>query len=272
MNVQTNPTDTTNETAPTQDDSSSTQAVQNDESTNDADDGQDGDSSTKAGNEGEASDKTKSPEQKTLSKLERRIARQSRALGGRDQELAQLRAENERLKAGKPGSNDDDAEGEGVQREQVLTLAQRIAADQIERRDIAARTETMLAKGKALDPKFQEKVLEVSEEIPFVVGPQGQERASPFIKAVYLQDHPAEILLHLAENPDELAALADMSHEKRLRQLTKLDLSFESAPTRRSNAAKPLSVINGGKSGAKSEDQMTDAEWRAQRNKQRQTK
>lgn len=219
---------------------------------------------------------------KTVSKMQRKLDRRSRAIGQRDQLIAQQAAELERLRrGGQPQpTNDDDGEDQrntNTRRAPAnvdpVALARQIAEDTLYRQGIANKTSAMLAKGKEVNPKFQELVLEVAEEIPFVEGPQGQERPSRFIEDVLDCEHPHEILLHLQANSDELADLADMSPRQRARKLIELDLTFKKPASRRSNAPKPLELLQGGKGGGvRNEDQLSDAEWREQRMKQRGSK
>lgn len=211
---------------------------------------------------------------KTLSKLQRRIDRRTHALGQRDQIIAQQAEELARLR----GRQTNDAQENDDDRKPAANidphaLAQEIARDTLYRQEIASKTTAMLEKGRAVNPRFKELVIEVADEIPFVVGPRGQERPSPFIEAVLACNHSHEILLHLQANSDELAELADMPQRQRERKIIELDLTFRKPASRRSNAPKPLELLQGGKGGGvRNEDQLSDAEWREQRNKQRGSK
>jgi hypothetical protein len=255
-------------------------------STDDAAEGHDegnngGDDAT--GTEGEQAPRRQRTE---AERMQRRMDRRTRALGEKDQTIAQLQAELAAARGGRPAPRQqqgaEEGDGEGVDNtpaqptgeeinRHINTQAQRIAEARIEAQRISDQTTALIKAGKALDPKFDDAAREVSHVIPFVVGPQGRESASPFIKALYECDHPAAILLHLNANPDELDDLADMPLKKQERQLLKLDIQLATAAaTRKSGAPKPLEVITGGRSsGGANETRMTDEEWRAQRQKQR---
>lgn len=236
------------------------------------------------GNDGEPAPRRQRTE---AERMQRRMDRRTRLLGEKDQTIAQLQAELAAARNGRPAPQQRERaaeDGEGVDDDttpaqpsnedinrRILTTAERIAEDRIERQRISDQTEKLIKTGKALDPKFDDAAREVSQVIPFVVGQQGRESASPFIKALYECDHPAAILLHLSANPDELDDLADMPLKKQERTLLKLDLQLATAQaTRKSGAPKPLEVITGGRStGGANEARMTDEEWRAQRLKAR---
>lgn len=256
----------------------------NDDAADGHDEGNDsGDAAT--GTDGEPAQRRQRTE---AERMQRRMDRRTRALGEKDQTIAQLQAELAAARAGQPAPRQQQRspeEGEGVDgdttpaqptREQIdhriLTTAERIAEGRIEAQRISDQTTALIKAGKALDPKFDDAAREVSMVIPFVVGPQGRESASPFIKALYECDHPAAILLHLNANPDELDDLADMPLKKQERQLLKLDIQLATATaTRKSGAPKPLEVITGGRStGTNNDARQTDEEWRANRLKQRQ--
>lgn len=222
-----------------------------------------------------------------IKKLERRIDNRTRGLGQRDQTIAELQAEVARLKRGgampqpEAGDDDDNQPARTPQRrtsasnEEDLVPASevpRLVRSQVEearfRERIASSTTKMLEAGKVYEG-FRELVLDVAEDIPLV---DRNGRPTHFAEALLDCDVPADVVVHIQRNDelrDKLAAIAD-NPRLLARQLALVEADVRKKPPTRSKAATPLEPNKGGSgSGPKSESEMTDAEWAANREAQR---
>jgi hypothetical protein len=218
---------------------------------------------------------------KLIRKLERRIGTRTRALGEKDATIAQKDALIARLESelrsrsatrNDPADDDhDDADPapRSTRREptvDVETSARQMAADLRRAEKVSERTSAMLDAGKKLNPKFREVVLDVADDLPFV-----DERGRPteFIEEVLDTGVSAELLLHLAQNPDAVESLQGLTGAKLGRRIEKLVTELAKTPAQPSNAPKPLEPVGGRGNTAKAERAMSDEEWRSQRLKQR---
>jgi len=199
-------------------------------------------------------DPAKAARDRELRKLERRIGERTRALGARDQEIAQLRAQ---LEARAPAANDDPNDDPAAD---VETRAREIARETIRREEIATRTRAMLEKGKAI-PGFRELALDVAADLPFV---DAKGRPTPFIEAVLESDEP-HALLHHIHTHDLAATLVGLSERQLGRRLALLEVEAKKPTPTRSNAARPLDPVNGRGDASRDPAAMTDEQWRASR-------
>lgn len=233
-----------------------------------ADEGQ-GENDSEGGTEGDAA---LSDREKQIRKLERRIGTRTRALGQQAERIAQLQAENEALRRARatsrndPDESDDDADPapRGARSAvDVETSAREMAVDLRRREKIAERTSTMLDTGKKLDPQFRDLVLDVAADLPFIDERTGA--PSEFIEEVLDTDRPADLLLHLARNPEIVESLQGLTGRKLGRRIAQLELQLPKSTPTRSSAPTPLTPVGGRGNSAKAEKAMTDAEWLASR-------
>lgn len=209
--------------------------------------------------------------EKLIRKLERRIGTRTRALGERDATIAQLQRELAAARAADAPRNDPDDDDttdaddapRGARRSavDVETLAEQRAHELRRGEKIANSTRSMLEAGTKLDPKFRDLVLDVAADLPFI---DERGRATEFIEEVLDTDRPADLLLHLARNPDVAESLQGLTGAKLGRRLEKLVSELTAAP-KRSTAPAPLEPVGGRGNSAKADKAMSDEEWRAHR-------
>lgn len=240
-----------------------------------ANDGDGGDADPAGDTRGNGGDAAHDDREKQIRKLERRIGTRTRALGERDARIAQLERELAATRQGAPRNDpaDDDHDdadpaprGTREPTADVEALAHERAVDLRRREKVAERTSTMLADGAKLDPKFRELALDVAADLPFV---DRQGRPTEFIEEVLDTGKSADLLLHLARNPDAVESLQGLTGAKLGRRIEALVRELASATPKPSNLPKPLEPVSGRGNTAKAERAMSDEEWRAKRLKQR---
>jgi hypothetical protein len=203
-------------------------------------------------------------DQKTIRKLQRRIDRLTAGRGAATREAELLREQMAQLQQQQPKGQDEPSKG--IDPREVDRLANERAQVLHRQQSVAQRANAVLQGGKKLQG-FDQAVNAVADEVPFT---DSKGRPTPFIEAVLDAEKPAELLHWLGNNPDEAAALANLSPTQLGRRLAKLeDRIAVEAKDKTSAAPKPLKAVVTRGDVQKDEGAMTDAEWRAQRFKKR---
>lgn len=198
---------------------------------------------------------------KTIRKLQRRIDSRTRGLGERDALIAQLRAELAKRDQDRTPSNDDEPEEKRGYSEEEVERRAAIKAEQAEfAKTVSSKTQAMLKAGKAFDD-FSDLAAEVAEDLPFL---DSKGRPTPFILALLDADKAesaAELMVHLARNPEVRDELVGLSERQMARKLALIETSISKKPeAKRSNAPKPIEPLAGNsRSNAPSDgDSMQD--------------
>jgi hypothetical protein len=222
--------------------------------------------------------KEKTPEQREIDKLRRRLDNKTR-------QVYELRAQIPQNHQQQSNQADDDDEPVTLTRAElnrrIAEQAQQLAPTMREQQAEAERRHgvvTSLAKEWG-----QEKFDEISSELDEAFGGLVDRRGmpTPATDAIFHADDPKGVIEYLTDpdNADEAASIAKMGPLQAGRAIAKLELKLEAAKSQAklkpSNAPAPIEAVRGG--GVKVEKdpaQMTDAEfaaWRraqiAQRNK-----
>lgn len=187
----------------------------------------------------ESEGETLTDDQKTIRKLQRRIDRLTAGRGAATREAELLREQMAQLQQ-KPQGQDDD-EPKAVSRQDIDRLANERARELHRQQTVAARADAVIKSGQKLQG-FTEACNAVAEEVPFT---DQQGRPTPFIEAVLDADKPAELLHWLGNNPDEAAALANLSPAQLGRRLAKLEDRLEREGKTSSKAPTPLTPVRG---------------------------
>lgn len=204
---------------------------------------------------------------KTIRKLQRRIDSRTRGLGERDALIAQLRAEIARRDQDRTTTTNDDEpeEKRGYSEEEVERRAA-IKAEQAEfAKTVSSKTQAMLKAGKAYED-FNDLAAEVAEDLPFL---DSKGRPTPFILALLDADKAeisAELMIHLARNPEVRDELVGLSERQMARKLALIETSIAKKPEQRSRAAKPIEPLGGNARG--DPDPSDTRSWIAARNRQ----
>jgi len=213
--------------------------------------------------EGDAQDER----DKTIRKLQRRIDSRTRGLGERDYTIAQLRAELARVQEQQRTEPTDEPSDRRLPEDEIERRAEAKAQAAREAETVASRTKEMLAAGKAFD-EFQDLAAEVAEDLPFL---DNKAQPTPFIRALLDVDKPemrAELMVHLARNPEVRDELAGLSERQMARKLALIEASIGKAPEKRSKAPKPIEPLNGNAKGDPDPSEMTDKQFAAWRRSQ----
>lgn len=220
------------------------------------------------------------PEQKTIRKLERRIANLTARNGGsaREAELArtevqQLRERLQQLEGGGETQGDDKAaqrQPQALPRDEIKRLAAEQAQDMVRSANVASRMGATLQAGAKLDG-FREALDALGDEIQLTTTDRdGRQRPTQFLEAVLACcKNSAEVLHHLGNNPEEAAAFNSLSPYEtgwRLRELE--DQLKQGAKQQTSKAPPPLKGVAPRSAPSKSLLDMTQSEFAAYRRKQ----
>lgn len=205
---------------------------------------------------------------KTIQKLQRRIDNRTRGIGERDQTIAQLRSELAQAREQRADHTDTDpSEKRGFTEEEVERRAQAKAEQQRFAESVSTKTKSMVGAGKAFDD-FADLAAEVAEDLPFL---DDKGRPTPFILALLDADKPeisAELMVHLARNPEVRDELQGLSERQMARKLALIEASIAKKPETRSKAPKPIDPLSGNAKGDADPSQMSDKEFGAWRKRQ----
>jgi hypothetical protein len=189
------------------------------------------------------------PEQKTIRKLERRIANLTARNGGsaREAELArtevqQLRERLQQLEGGRETQGDDRAaqrQPQALSQAEIDRIANERARDMVRSSSIANSLKKTFEAGAKLDG-FREAMDALGDEVRLV---DGERRPTPFLEAVLECDDPARLMHHLGNNPEEAAALNGLSPAQLGRRLAKLEDQLKQDAKGVSKAPTPLNAV-----------------------------
>jgi hypothetical protein len=203
----------------------------------------------------------KSERDKTIQKMERRIARKTAEVGGRDEKIRQLEAELAEFKA-KPADGEKSVDPE--------QQAKRLAEEMVAAREALKTAETVMRDGVTKFGKdFEAKVTEFVEDVGPLMDPKG--RLHPLLEAVADSPMAAEIMRHVVEDVELGAELYGLRSQARLgRRIAQIESELQAkAKPKPSAAAKPLAPVKPSAAVVADESKLTDAQWAAARKKAR---
>lgn len=213
-------------------------------------------------------DATQEERDKTIRKLQRRIDSRTRGLGERDARIAALEVELARKQEQRTEPTDDEpTEKRGYSEEEVERRAEAKAEQARFAESVSSKTKAMLTAGKAFED-FSELAAEVAEDIPFL---DSKGKPTPFILALLDADRAeisAELMVHLARNPDVRDELIGLSERQMARKLALIEASIAKKPEKRSKAPKPIEPLSGNAKGDPDPSEMTDKQFAAWRKSQ----
>ncbi len=189
----------------------------------------------------ESDDKPEDEASKTLRRMERRIARLTAAkyeAEARAKQAAQ-EAESYRQRYAQPEEPQDQ---QPIRPEDVLTLADRIARERVERERTVSTIKSVLSSGREIEG-FDDACNAVNEELPFY--DQGG-RPTPFLQVVLESEAPARVLHYLGSNPDVAAEFAGLSATQQARRIARIETQLSEPPALKvSKAPKPIAPLRG---------------------------
>lgn len=219
------------------------------------------------------------PQQRTIRKLERRIANLTARNGGsaREAELArteaqQLRERLQSLEGGGETQGEDRAaqrQPQMLSRDEIDRIANERAQDMLRSASVASRMGETLKAGAKLEG-FREALDVLGDEIQLTTqGRDGRQRPTPFLDAVLECDEPARVMHYLGTNPDEAAALNGLSPAQLGRRLLRLeDQLKQGAKQQASKAPQPLKGVIPKAAPSRSLIDMTPDEYAKHRRQQ----
>jgi hypothetical protein len=204
------------------------------------------------------------PEQRTIKKLEARIARLAGKRGAAEREVELLRHEVSTLRSsagGQQGHEGDESGDRPLTKAEIERLATKRADEIATQRSIGEKVRKVIDEGQKIEG-FGAAIDALAEVVPFK---DAEGRPSPFIKAVLKAPTAASLLKYLGDNPDEAEDLAALDPVEQGWRFAELSQKLTSAKKQTSAAPAPIKPVSGATTVAKDEARMTDAEWRAQR-------
>lgn len=234
----------------------------------DAGNPQDLDASRQTGNDGTQTSATEQDGQAAdtaanAKTLQRRLERERNRRHRAEAEAETLRRQVEsRQPVRQETPSDPQGEGENTEsdvRTQAKTLAQQMTRDQRFADEVATKATSMAKEGEAFHPDFFEKSAQMAEVLPLV---DRRGAPTPFALALLDCDNRAALVVHLADNPDVLDELVDLTPRQLERQLDRIaDKLGDAKPAPKktiSSAPEPLAKVTG--KGAASSRPATAAE------------
>lgn len=204
---------------------------------------------------------------KSLKRLQRRVDRVTAARYQAEARAQQLEQELERFRQ-QTQSQEAEQQTRQIRPEDVDRIATERATYMREMESVSKRS------GEIRDALVKSVGSERVQEILFAVieetGPLARDdgRWTPLGEAIADCEAPAAVLKYLAENPDTAAELNGLSATRLGRRLDAIERDLKA--TKVSKAPQPLQPVTGkGAPVGKSEREMTDAEWYAQRFKRK---
>jgi hypothetical protein len=210
----------------------------------------------------------KTAEQRELETLRRQRARQERV-------NARLWAENEAMRQrGQQAASPAPADPQSEERVQVTrrdfeaaatARGQQLAQQMTAETRLAERCNSLLDVGTKMDPKFDQAVVNVGAELPlFDRGGQ----PTPALEEILDSPQAAKLILHLNENPDVAAELADLSPRQLTRRLIAIEAGLAKPAREVSTAPRPLEPERAAARATAAPDPGKNPEaWREWRNK-----
>lgn len=206
-------------------------------------------------------DATQEERDKTIRKLQRRIDSRTRGLGERDARIAALEAELSRHRETRTEPTEvEPTEKRGYSEEEVERRAEAKAEQARFADSVSSKTKAMLSAGKAFED-FSELAAEVAEDIPFL---DSNGKPTPFILALLDADQAeiaAELMVHLARNPEVRDELVGLSERQMARKLALIEASIAKKPEKRSKAPTPIAPLNGTSRGNGPSDNDSVSDW-----------
>lgn len=209
--------------------------------------------------------------EKQIRKKQRQIDSRNRGLGERDARIQALEAELSRTQGSRTAPQDQQTTDQRGYTEEEVERRASLKAEQTKFAEtVSTSTKAMVAAGKAYDG-FAELAAEVSEDLPFL---DSKGRPTPFILALYDSGKPelaAEVMVHLARNPEVRDELIGLSERQMARRLALIEASISKKPEKRSAAPKPIANLSGNSRGDPDPETNTRA-WIEARNKRLNTR
>jgi hypothetical protein len=204
------------------------------------------------------------PEQRTIKKLESRIARLTGKRGAAEREVALLRQELAQVRGSGDGQAGQDGEPKFSEAE-IERIADRKAKEIASRQSLAQTASKVIEEGQKLEG-FKEAVDALAEVIPFT---DEKGNATPFIKAVFRTPVAASLLKYLGENPDEAEDLIALDPVEQGWRFAELSQKLKQAAVKKTSAApQPIRPVGGTASSSAEPDPDKDpAAWIAARNR-----
>lgn len=204
---------------------------------------------------------------------EKQINRQHRLLKDKDRELADIRAENERLKqlaervSTPPAEQTPPAQQQSMTREQIQAEAEKIANAKFDQDTYNRDCNDAFTRGKNVYKDKWEPTLKV-------LGQFSEIQQADVMKEILRTDDPAKVLFELGSNPAEAQRIFEMSPNRRTTEFIKIAIKENKVTTPKpTNAGAPVEPISGRGGSAKSEDlyddKMSDDDFYAIRQKQK---
>lgn len=203
---------------------------------------------------------TESPEDRAAKALEAKQRRIDRLTRDRYAERARAEQAERELEALRQRVNQPEEKPEV----DVQAEAKRMADEMLSQRELKAKVNDVLSKGRSIEG-FEAAAGLAVEELGLV---DGRGNPTPSLFALLDTDSPAELLHHIGSNPDLAESLSGLSPTRLAVRLAKLEEELKAAKAPKTSAApKPIKPVGG---PAVSSDEyspsMTNAQfdaWRA---------
>lgn len=197
----------------------------------------------------EAAQRDKDNAEKAKKSMQRRIDRITREGHQPQQQRAQA------------SQGQDDQE---LTPEQISQAIAQQANEIAERREMNRRCDQVAAQAEKMDKNFLTNFRELTQETGPMFDQQG--RPAPLMEAILDSESPAKVLVHLTENRDLAAEIADMTPRQQIRRIAQLENELEAAaakekePKKPSAAPKPATPVKAVAAGDEP-DQNDTARW-----------
>jgi hypothetical protein len=173
----------------------------------------------------------KTPEQREIERLRRRIDRKTEQLGRLREQIS-----TQPLQNGRQQSHNQDIESDSEQlsltREQLAELVRKEAeslAPTLQQQ--RAQQEQFKTAVKSLADHYGDRFDAVTEELDDLVGglADASNRPTPVTRAILEAENRAEVIDYLIANPSEASDLAEMSEGQAFRYITKIEAKLQAA-------------------------------------------
>jgi hypothetical protein len=225
---------------------------------------QDDDSHDPQQDDAQPGDDKLSPEQRTIRKLERRIAVITARRGGAEREAQLLKQELSALRAAQqqPQADDERTGPPPISQDEFARLVRQQAAELRAAERISERVEQVMAKGATV-PGFDDACNTLADEVPLA----HNGTPTPFARALLDAENPVAVIQHLADNPGEAAQFTRLTPEQMGRRIARLESQLEQAARKQSNVPTPITPVKGSAASATPDPVKNPAAWREWRNK-----
>lgn len=198
---------------------------------------------------------------KSLKRMERRIAKRTADLYRERAEKEQLARRLSELESQVNGKEQDQPQ---QRTEDVESLVQR----QVAIRAFADRANGIVEAGSKANADFLDTVKELAREVGEFVQRDGA--PSAFMEVMLeVADDPAKLMYHLGKNPDIAEDLAELPKYKLAKRLASIERDLgESSKQKTSSAPKPIEPVRAAASDSGLRSDLSTEEWMRRREKQ----